>query len=327
LGIAKAQDLIARGELDEAERAVLPVDAHDPRRALVMANIYAARGEAERALGELDKARDLHPEHAPVHLRFAIQGYDMDQYAEASAALSRVLELQPKNELAWSYMALCHFALKQDVQAQEIFSTHGFSDNRDFMVRLTIWIEEQWLHHDRFFAQRSLNDSIFDSSKATRTRVSGRKAEKLFFAKKFPEMLRELAPELEKADSGEEELFASALACEMMCDYQRALQFLARLRNESEENDSVRAAHARCELRLRHFDLAADQLGQVLIIGPEDYAINYYLGVLCLAYNERERAKGLFRRAYTDYLIDTLEYQFWQIQHAALEGLKPTEPA
>jgi hypothetical protein len=44
--------------------------------------------------------------------------------------------------------------------------------------------------------------------------------------------------------------------------------------------------------------------------------MNYYLGLLCLAHGESSSARRLFLRAHTQYLVDTLDFQYWQMERA-----------
>jgi Flp pilus assembly protein TadD len=103
----------------------------------------------------------------------------------------------------------------------------------------------------------------------------------------------------------------------MLCDYERALEYLSRVKEpEADWPDALTAARGRSLVRLGDFLEGANDLARVLAVGPEDYGTNYYLGLLCQAHGERSRARQLYLRAHTQYLIDTLDFQWWQMERA-----------
>jgi Flp pilus assembly protein TadD len=119
-------------------------------------------------------------------------------------------------------------------------------------------------------------------------------------------------------------VFACAIAAEMLFDNERALDHIAVIGDGEEMPDPLRAARARNLLRLGEFARAAEDLNRVLIIGPEDYGVNYFLGVLCLSHGRAAQARNLFLRAHADYMVDTLEFQFWQMQQALFDTADAT---
>ena len=310
--LARAQRLFRSGRFDEARRVLTtPQVLTDARQPIVFADLAAAQGLNEEARDVLERACQTRPGHAPTHLFLGIHALELGDAQAAHAAFEKVQALQPDNELAYSYAALALLFLGQEMDAIEIFRKRGFSDNRGFMVRLTEWVEGQWLEHDRFFSQRAVAPALEPGNR----RGSMRRAEKAFFSHRYADVIRELG----ERDS-DDARFACAISAEMLRDYEAALRHLEGI-SEVDDADAIIAARARCNLRLRKMQDAADALARVLIIGPEDYGTNYYLGVLCIHYDEPVRARKLFTRAYADYLVDTLEYQFWQIQNALLETL------
>lgn len=323
MNLSHAQKLLDKGKLAEAEQALRVREhaAYDPRRSFILAKIRQAEGDEQSALREFEDAEKRAPAHAPAHLLHGIALYDTSDFVYAETDFRRVLELQPQNDLAYAYLALTQLAQGRDEEGLAIFCQHGFNDNRWFMVRLTEWVERQWLENGRFFAPKPViipePEAPGDVSFFT-VRKREKHGQRSFFAKRYDEMLTHLAPLAAAADADEEVLFACALGCEMLGDYAQALEYLARLSPEDVLPDAARAARARCMVRLGRFEEAALDMNKVLMIGPEDYGMNYYLGVLCLSYGERQRARQLFYRAYSDYLVDSLEYQFWQIQRALL---------
>lgn len=352
MSLGYAQKLLDAGEFDKAA-AVLGADsgpdATDPRRPLVLARIEDARGNRDLALDLLDRLRTARPDYAPGHLFFGIISSDDGRPEAAAAAFDRVLELQPANDVARSYRALAHLQLGEDDAAAAIFRGHGFNDNRMFRVRLTEWMELQWLEKNRFFAQRPAmpppaGDSVSApvppvfapgerdagsdaATEATPPRAPGivrrlrieSRASRLFHARRYPEMLQVLEPLARVPDPDDGVLFTCAFGAEMLHDYDLALEYLGRLPQETAQwPDALLAARGRLLVRQRRFREAAEDLNRVEVIGPEDYGANYYFGVLCLAHGERAHARRLFFRAHTQYLIDTLETQWWQIEQALL---------
>jgi len=338
--LAKAQRLAAKGDFPTAERRLADLHGRDDRAPLALSRVRAASTGPEAAVDVLREVVTQTPDSAPAHVELGIAQWDAGNVAEAHAAFARVVALQPENDVALSYLALSKLATGEAAAAREIYRQHGFNDNRMFRVRLTEWMERQWLEHDRFFMQRELEPI------QPAPRPSLRRAQKYFYAKKYPQMLAELQPMLEQEPGDESLHYACALGAEMLQDYNAALRYFAmevkepepgflsklseKLRRfwrritgkpqleetEPASQDAVLALRGRCRLRTRDFTGAAEDLGQVLVLGPEDYALKYYLGVLCLAHGEDKRAREFFRRAHTDYMVDTLEFQWWQIEGA-----------
>ncbi|MGI8907517.1 MAG: tetratricopeptide repeat protein [Candidatus Sumerlaeaceae bacterium] len=316
VSLARAQRLAGRGKLDAAEaylRSAL-VDGANVRNWLVLGRLLEQGGRAENALHVFDDARVRYPNQAPAHLFYGIAALDLGYVEDAAASFARVLEMQPGNDVARSYAALGKLMQGDDDAAVSTFRTFGISDNRAFRVRLTEWMESQWLANGRFFAQHALE---FPSDPPAKT--STRRAQKHFYAKRYAEMLRELEPAALASHPDQSVLFACALGSEMLFDYQRSLEYISRVTEpESEWPDAILATRARSLLRLGDFPAAAADLARVLTVGPEDFGSNYYLGVLCLAHGEHASARQLFMRAHTQYLVDTLDFQYWQMEQALL---------
>jgi len=330
MNIAKAQTLMRAGRPEEARlllRGKTP-GHDDPRQALVLAQIMNQCDHGAEAMAELRTAALKYPDHAPAHLFKGIVAEQQDLLQEAREALEQVIRIQPKNDLAYSYLALVYARLDMRKESRDIFYTHGFNDNRWFLVRLTEWMESEWLASGRFFKPvEYAPDTNKTPSKpgffARHKHI--RRANQFFSRRQYRPLLDHLAPELTSSPD-EETVFICALCAEMIHSYGFALDCIARLQT-SDLPDPLLAARGRCLIRLGRFAEAAADINRVLMIGPEDYGLNYYLGVLCLAYGEKNRARQLFYRAYTDYLIDTLEYQFRQIVNALMDELeRPATP-
>ncbi|MEI7635470.1 MAG: tetratricopeptide repeat protein [bacterium] len=315
----KAQKLLEAGKCGEAERVLRESKGgrDDARQSLVLARILSRQGQGETALQVLKEVALNHPLNAPAHLFLGILAESCDLLAEARAAFERVIQLQPENDLAHSCLALTLARLGMHKECRAEFSAHGFCDNRWFLVRLTEWMETEWLASGRFFKpvtcdfttnQAPPKDGFFNRLRHKR------RTNQSFRRKDYHTLVHQLAPAL-AGSPDVETVFACAFAAEMLRAYGFALECIGRL-DEKRLPDPLLAARGRCLIRLGRFTEAAADLNRVLIIGPEDYGLNYYLGVLCLAHNEKARARQLFHRAYTDYLIDTFEYQFEQIIQA-----------
>lgn len=314
MSLARAQQLLAEGRLGEAQEALRVGDSarYDPRRDIMSAEIAAARGDNERAVQILRQAIERMPQHAPLHLYLGIHQLDLSLPAAAMLAFEEVLRLQPSNDLAASYRGMCMLELGREEDAGLEFAQRGYSDNRAFLVRLTLWVEREWIEKGRFFHPTSAAREVVP----VEGRPSMRRAQKHFFAHRYAQCLAELEHMVRKQQQPDDDLlFACALSSEMLLDHETALSYLTRVVAKPPP-DAISAARARNLIRLRRLEEGARELAHVLMIGPEDYAANYYLGVLCLAYQQPARARALFARAYGDYVVDTLEYQFWQIKQA-----------
>ena len=326
MSIRSAQILLARGEQDAAEAALASAPSGDPRAAFVRSRILDARGESRAARDTLERtAQDL-PVNVPAQLFAGVAALDAGDAPAAEAGFARTLALQPDNDLARAYRALALLHLGREQEGVAILRAHGFSDNRMFVVRLTEWMELQWLVAGRFFAPRAIEPP--EPRPAPRgwlaRRASERRAERHFFAKRYRELLGELDAQAHAGRPDPDIVFACAIAAEMLFDNERALDHIAVIGDGEEMPDPLRAARARNLLRLGEFARAAEDLNRVLIIGPEDYGVNYFLGVLCLSHSRPAQARNLFLRAHADYMVDTLEFQFWQMQQALFDTADAT---
>lgn len=311
--LVKAQRSLHRGDYPAAKAALGdPWASQDIRLALVLGRIEGAENGPAATMEVLQEARTRRPNHAPAHLEYAVAAWDAGQFDQTQTALEQVLALQPENDVALSYHALALMQAGEMGAARAILRKHGFSDNRMFRVRLTEWMEQEWLVNGRFFAQRAA-----PPAPAPR-RPSLRRAQRFFYAKQYEKVLSEVEPLYAGKPEDEGLMFASALAAELLHDYERAISHLGTSWTAEEDKwpDALRALRGRCRLRVRDFAGAAADFGKVLILGPEDFGLNYSLGVLCLAHGEQPRARDFFRRTHTDYMVDTLEYQFWQMEQA-----------
>jgi tetratricopeptide (TPR) repeat protein len=210
VSLSKAQRLAAKGRIEEAEAYLSPAlaETSDVRAWLVLGQMLEQQGKPESALEILDKARSRFPDHAPAHLFYGIVALDLGRGGETEAALSQVLALQPENDVARSYIALCWLKQGKDDAALSLLREHGINDNRAFRVRLTEWMESQWLDSGRFFAHRT----VVLPAEPPPAKSNSRRAQKHFYAKRYPQVLWELDSATRAEQADDSVLFACAIA-------------------------------------------------------------------------------------------------------------------
>ncbi len=259
------------------------------------------------------------PKNVPAKLLAAIAAWDTGDFHAASDFASEVIALQPDNNLAQSYCAMALMATGCHEEGQAIFRQFGFNDSPTFRMRLSAWAESQWLDYNRFFNQLQCQPATTKSPSLTAKLFRGKVAERYFFRHRFPELLELLEPSVLAAKASMEEVFATALAAEMLQDYERAWELINLLPPSSEPpQDILQGLRARILLRLRRMEDAATEVNEIMMIGPEDFGVNHLMGVLCLAFGKPVEARKFFLRSHTEYMIDTLEYQQWQLERALL---------
>jgi len=291
--------------------------SRDPRLTLQRANILLGANLPHEARELLEGFVNEYPASAVGHLFLGIALFDCGEFTLAEREFGATQEIDPSNELVRGYRALAQVASGGFEEGYASLSRMGFPSNTGFRIRLTQWMEEQWIESGRFFSPRSVLEHLRSSASETSCRWRTRtKARKLFARRQYEEFLRSMVPLLETKRIQPSDLYACAIALELLCDYRAALELLDRLDSQDRELDPVRAARARCLIRFGQYESAIPLIEKILVIGPEDFGINYYLGLLSLAQEDVSRAREFFRRSYEDYLVDTLDFQFWQIQHA-----------
>lgn len=302
---------MATGHFDKAQ-ATLPEagSSPDPRAEIIRARIQAESGQVADAVQTLSALDNRFPHHAPAYLFKGVFQWDLGQPDEALLFFKKVLTLQKNNDLARSYQALCLCALGDRAAAADAWRFQGFNDNAMFRVRVAEYLESAWLHDQSFFTEvqpTELNHSAH---------ASQRKALRQFYRRNFSEMLR-FVP----APPTEEELpaFLAATAHEMLRHYSAAQSYIDPfLSRRSEWPDPLVALNARLMVRRGEIADAAREFAGVILMGPEDFGVNYYMGIVCLAYGKMTQARQYFLRAFTNYMVDTLEFQWWQIEQVLL---------
>lgn len=320
--LRRAEKLVARGQWAEACNLLENAEKceSDPRLALRRAAILIETEQPELALSILETLIEKEPSYIPARLYAGIAAIEANQPQRAERIFKSAMALAPTNEVVACYWELTQLMAGNISGAQKILSRRALPANSSFLIRLTLWVEREWLERGRFFAPAALN--FFDVLSPPNKRFSKRAASAAFRRRNYQQFLELAAPIVKNANAPSELLFACAFACEMVNGFHDALSLLDRLAPEDQQADPVLAARGRCLVRLGHYYEALDCFEKVLIVGPEDFGLNYYLGVLCLAHGEEKRSRHFFERAYRDYFVDTFEYQYWQIQQALRRELE-----
>ncbi|MCX7625393.1 MAG: tetratricopeptide repeat protein [Candidatus Sumerlaeaceae bacterium] len=314
--LRQAEKLVAGGQWVEACSLLEHAEKceSDPRLQLQRAVILLNNNQAGMALAVLEALIDKDPSYLPARLYAGIAAIENGDLEQAARILEIAMGMAPQNELVRCYWELAQLMSGNGQAARTLVWGEPMPANSGFLIRLTHWVETQWLKTGRFFAPRQLNVAEFSSPE--NKRFSKRAAIKAFRKRNFRQFLEIAVPSATNANASTELLFACAFACEMLNGFEDALFFLSQLEPEDQHAEPVQAARGRCLVRLGRYYEALDCLEKVLIVGPEDFGLNYYLGVLCLAHGDERRSRHFFERAYRDYFVDTFEYQFWQIRQA-----------
>lgn len=312
MNLTRPQKLLAAGKHAEAEAALpSPGKSADPRVELIRARIRAESGNRDDAAVILQNIAESRPDFAPAHLFNGINLWDTGKVEDAQDSFGKVLNLQKTNDLARSYLALCLLALGQDQPAANLWREHGFSDNAMYRVRVAEFVELEWLHDQDFMGECEPEAQI------QKYKPSLRKALRQFYRRNFTSMLAHLPG---PGTDNELEAFLAATGHEMLKQYSVAQSYLDPLIGRRVEwPEPLIALNARLKLRRGEIAPAAREFAEIVVMGPEDFGINYYMGVVFLAYGKREEARQHFLRAFTNYMVDTLEFQWWQIEQALLK--------
>jgi len=295
------------GKWADAEAALPPVgSSKDPRFDLLRGRIKSDIGDTASAITIFEAIWKRFPGYAPARLFQGMALWDTGQTTAAGIAFDDVLQLQRHNDLARSYKALTLVANGESEAAAAIWKAYGFSDNRMFRVRTVEFVEMSWLQTGAYMGNVTCSEPI------ERTRLSDRKALSRFYKRDFQGMLKHLPPA-----PTEKELaaFLAATGHEMLKEYDEARKYLESLEpSRADWPDQVVALEARLLTREGRLADAAQAFAKILILGPEDFGTNYYLGVICLGYGKKAEARQYFLRALTNYMVDTREFQWWQIE-------------
>jgi len=187
-----------------------------------------------------------------------------------------------------------------------------------FRVRLAEFVESAWLRDGTFMSESALARSEPSSGGAAPRRYHARRALNRFYARDFRGLLRYVSP---PPVSDELEIFLAATAHEMLGQYEAARSYLEAIRpRRAEWPEALIALGARLDMRAGKIASAARDFASIVVVGPEDFGVNYCMGVVCLAYERRELARSYFLRAFTSYMVDTLDFQWAQLTTAVLEG-------
>lgn len=320
--LSKARLLAAKGQWEAACEYLRKARSteNDERLSIQEALILLDFGRPETAVEVLEELLAFQPDSVPGMLFLGIAALDAHRHEKALSVLARARELAPANELADAYYALALLQSGRHADGAHRLIQKGLPSNRGFLVRLTEWAENEWLTTGRFFGPQPLDISPSETATAWRRR---RRALRAFYRKEYSVVVGTLWPLIlsGRADAGD--IYGCAFSCEMVGAYSEALELIESLRGLDAECDPILALKGRCYVRLGRYEEAMRCFERVLIVGPEDFGLNYYLGVLCLAHNDLRRARDFFSRAYRDYFIDTQDYQLWRIRRALESLLSP----
>ncbi len=312
MNLSKPQKFMAAGQFNEALALLPPVSiSTDPRADIIRARIAADTGHTAEAVHTLTAVQTRYPAHAPSGLFRGIYLLDLHRPDQAIKCFDEVLTLQKNNDLAKSYRALCQCALGDGPAAADAWRKDGFSDNAMFRVRTAEFIESSWLRDKSYVGE--LPHLLLPPIPANE---SQRKALRHFYRRNFREMLNYVPP---TPTDKELQAFLAATAHEMLRQYSVASSYIEPFLSRRDEwPDPLTALNARLMVRRGEIAAAARELSGVILMGPEDFGVNYYLGIICLAYDKAAEARQYFLRAFTNYMVDTLEFQWWQIEQTLL---------
>lgn len=318
--LTTAQKLLNSGKPVEALATLPPADqSADPRLEILRARIQSELGQADDAAETLSAGIDRFPDHPPLHLFRGIALWDLGQPAEAMTCFETVLRFQKHNQQAASYIGLCQLSLGQHDRAAETFRKSGFSDNTMFRVRTIEFVESAWLWDQSYFFERH------DTPRETDGKFSQAKALRAWYARRYRDVLKHVSCE---PTSNDLEAFLAASSREMLGHYSAAEKYIEPFESQKAEwPEPFIALNARLLVRRGEIAEAAKEFARVVIMGPEDFGINYYLGVICLAYERQSEARNYFVRSLTNYMVDTIDFQWWQVEQVLLNPQQRPEPA
>lgn len=312
--LRKVQSALRRGDQNAAAALLTCSQRTDAAAELWRVRTELLSGNEGAAYGRLSDAREKHPDAMPLALEAGRMALDAGDVAAARREFQHVLTKQSDNTLAASYAALCSWMLGEDDAARSFVARFGLSRNTSFMVRLALWMESEWLASGRFFAQRALTDLAPPVRGFMRTRRSS--AIRAFYKKDYRSVYALLSPRLASAPNDSEAAFACAFSCEMLHDHEQALRILEPFGDDADLPEFLAATRARNLVRVGDYARALALLEPIVVPGPEDYGVHYYLAVLSLAHSDAAQAQILMQRAFTSFVVDTLDYQYWQMERA-----------
>lgn len=308
MDFAKIQKLINENETDKAG-ALLDFENQsvDPREAITKAKYFLKTNSPENAMAVLKENTKIFPTHAPTYLELGILYFDLKAYEDAIQAFLFVLNAQQNNLIAKNYLALIDLINGNFETTTNQLKLEKITDNIGFRVRLIEYIELQWLVHQTYFSDES-TDTINSSENE---KPNPKKALNSFYRRQFDKMAKYLPQPPVESD---EIAFLGAISSEMCNKFELALRYLENHDPGKETApDLIKAVYGRCLIRTGNFPLGAEILNSVEITGPEDYGINYYMGLVNLAWGKKDAARFHFTTALTTYMVDTLDFQWPQL--------------
>lgn len=223
--------------------------------------------------------------------------FQCDAHETALELFERAAAANTNTNVAKQWKAICLFLKDQnDQEALGIFETLGFIDSPIYLAALAEKTEQCWLK-GMLFRNREIHKSPdfkpMGNFKLSRCVENGN----------WQPVFDSFNTSEHKDD---ESILTLAVACEMLGGYSQSLEFLDLLSDTTSNTDFARACRGKVLVRLHRFSEATAILQNITIQGPEDFGLCYYWGVITLAYDLPQKAKVFFRRAFSEYHLDTM---------------------
>lgn len=327
--VLKGDRLAAKGRHDKAialYREALKRRPGEHQLYLQIARLSAEAGEFHQAEEALKTAIQFSPENPPYYLFLGQVYFDWGRYDHAVQVLERCLALQPENQLAQNYQALNLYKQGHTSEALERLRRDGISHNVDFLCRLSLTFEEEFLRHPDRFPPPGLEETI--SRRLLLRRWYERTAHlpllnrviRFFLIRNYfrrssrllhygnPQGALEVFRLILQLDSHNKEAhFGQGVACMEMHDYSKAKRKFLELTSLYPDEPLFSAYLGLCYYHLGNYHTAETLLKRTSIEGPEDYSANYYLGLSYLALGQKQEARKYMKIAYEKYHVDTCE--------------------
>jgi len=135
-----AQNMVRAGHAEGAVKRFQRALELDPDNAFLHVHLALAQvetGEDDAARASAQRALDLAPDRAGVRLLAGRVYYEVDDFAAAREAFDAVLVANPDNDLAHAYRVLTDWAAG-DTEAWQRLTPQDLPDSNPFLVR---WLE------------------------------------------------------------------------------------------------------------------------------------------------------------------------------------------
>ena len=249
---------------------------------------------------------------APAYcIRAGQIAFQCDAHETALELFEKAVGMSTNSNVAKQWKALCLFLKDHtDQEALEVFANLGFIDSPIYLAALAEKTEQCWIK-GMLFRNREIHKTPdfkpMGNFKLARCVENGN----------WQPIFDSFGTSEHKDD---ESILTLAVACEMLGGYSQSLEYLDLLSDTSSNTDFARACRGKVLVRLHRFSEATAILQNITIQGPEDFGLCYYWGVITLAYDLPQKAKVFFRRAFTEYHLDTMLNILPQLKREILSG-------